>query len=235
MDYLPQLLAIQKQVNALIAEMQKGAVTPSKSIETSDAPDAPKKKRGRPSKKDMEAAKIAAAEAADAISEAGPPTEGPKKRGPQTPEAKAAAVAKRKATMERKKAEKAAEEEALKRASEADTEAQTEDETPKSSASSVASVKPKIKILAKKIPVAPPAPEPLVTENSDEESKEERNNRTVYRYMFRLQESGICNMMASGDYLKRSFGLSAIEAEDYVLNYISNYEALRTKYCEELS
>ncbi len=233
MDYLPQLLAIQKQVNALIAEIQKGAVTPSKSVETSDTPDAPKKKRGRPSKKDVEAAKIATAEAADAILTADPPTDTPKKRGPQTAEAKAAAVAKRKATMERKKAEKAAEEEALKRVSDADTEAHTEtpseDEAPKSSASSVlaSSAKPKVKILPKK--VAPQAPE--LNESDDAEER----NKKIYSYMFDLQKSGICNMMGSGTYLKENFGMTNIEAEDIVLNYISNYDSLYAKYCEELN
>jgi hypothetical protein len=231
MDYLPQLLAIQKQVNALIAEIQKGIATPSS--KGTEIPGAPKK-RGRPSKKDMEATKIAAAEAADAILAAGTP-EGPKKRGPQTPEAKAAAVAKRKATMERKKAEKAAEAAAMDRATEADAKeeaSESEDEAPKSSTSSVASAKPKVKLIAKKAPA--PAPELPVPEALVAESDEEEKNRIVYRYMFQLQEAGV-NMMESASWLKKGFGLTKIDAEDYVLSYISNYDSLRAKYCEELS
>jgi hypothetical protein len=236
MDYLPQLLAIQKQVNALVEQMT-GVKTPS--AKDTFVPDAPKKKRGRPSKKDLEAAAEAAAVAADAILAAGEAPEGPKKRGPQTPEAKAAAVAKRKATMERKKAEKAAEaaamnrateaeaeEEAMKRASEADEDAKST--VSSASTPSVASSKPKIKILKKTVPVvtAPSIPEPPTAELSEDQ---EEMNRIVYRYMFQLQEAGI-NMMNSGSWLKKGFSLSNVDAEDYVLNYISNYETLRSKY-----
>jgi len=220
MDY--QLLAIQKQVNALVEQMT-GVKTPS--AKDAVVPDAPKKRRGRPSKKDLEAAAEAAAVAADAILAAGEPiAEGPKKRGPQTPEAKAAAVAKRKATMERKKAEKAAEEEAMKRASEADEDAKST-----VSSASVPSVsKPKLKLVKKTVPVvtAPSIPEPPTAELSEDQ---EEKNRIVYRYMFQLQEAGI-NMMNSGSWLKKGFSLSNVDAEDYVLNYISNYETLRSKY-----
>lgn len=222
MDYLPQLLAIQQQVNALVEQMTGVKTPPAKNAVVPDVvPNGPKKKRGRPSKKDLEAAAEAAAVAADAILAAGEPaSEGPKKRGPQTPEAKAAAVAKRKATMERKKAEKAAEEEAMKRASEADEDAKST-----VSATSVASSasKPKIKILKKTVPAVP---EPPTSELSDDQ---EEKNRIVYRYMFQLQEAGI-NMMNSGSWLKKGFSLSNVDAEDYVLNYISNYETLRSKY-----
>lgn len=243
MDYLPQLLAIQKQVNALVEQMT-GVKTPS--VKDTVVPDAPKKKRGRPSKKDLEAAAEAAAVAADVILAAGEAPEGPKKRGPQTPEAKAAAVAKRKATMERKKAEKAAEaaamnrateaeaeEEAMKRAEEADAEA--EDGKSVASAPSVASSasKPKLKLVKKTAPVvSAPAvsaiagPEPPTAELSEDQ---EEKNRIIYRYMFQLQEAGI-NMMNSGSWLKKGFSLSNVDAEDYVLNYISNYETLRAKY-----
>jgi hypothetical protein len=126
---LPRLLAMQRELNALIAELQGGSSAPSTPEVKPDAAvaEAPKK-RGRPKKvvseEDKEAAKKAGAEAAGAISDAvSSASEKPKRI--ITPEHLAKLKAGREARKERLKAEKAAET-ASSAASVAEPEAEVE-------------------------------------------------------------------------------------------------------------
>jgi len=75
-------------------------------------------------------------------------------------------------------------------------------------------------------PVAAPAPAPAAAPETPIESLD----RKVYQYLFDLQDSGVCNMLNSDQYLRRNFGISADAADEYVENYLSNYAALRKKY-----
>jgi hypothetical protein len=111
---LPRLLAMQRELNALIAELQgtSSAPTTPEVKPTADTPEAPKKKVGRPKKvvsdEDKEAAKKAGAEAAEAINDAGSSAPEKPKRV-LSPEHLAKLKAGREARKERLKAEKAAE------------------------------------------------------------------------------------------------------------------------------
>ncbi len=112
---LPRLLAMQRELNALIAELQGGSSAPSTPEVKPEAavPDAPKKRSpGRPKKvvseEDKEAAKKAGAEAAGAISDAASSASEKPKRV-LSPEHLAKLKAGREARKERLKAEKAAE------------------------------------------------------------------------------------------------------------------------------
>jgi len=78
MNTLKTLLAIQKQVNALVAELSTALIpdaTPTKPAAggAAAAPDAPKRGRGRPRKIKPEDIETAATAVAKAIEEAGPP------------------------------------------------------------------------------------------------------------------------------------------------------------------
>lgn len=96
--YLPQLLKMKSDLDALIAAIQGGSITP-------DAP----KKRGRPSlsKEDKAAAKKAAKKAAKAIAAEGSEAEAKPKKT-LSPEHLAKLKAGREAAKARKAAEKAA-------------------------------------------------------------------------------------------------------------------------------
>jgi hypothetical protein len=58
----------------------------------------------------------------------------------------------------------------------------------------------------------------------------EDERRKVFKYLFTLQASGSTNMMAAGSYLQGQFSFSSGQAEAYVLEYISSYQALKAKY-----
>jgi hypothetical protein len=140
---LPRLLAMQRELNALIAELQGGSSAPSTpevKPETAVA-EAPKKRSpGRPrkivSEEDKEAAKKAGAEAAGAISDAASSASEKPKRvlSPKqlamlrSPEHQAKMKAGREARKERLKAEKAAET-ASSAASVGEPDAEAEDAT----------------------------------------------------------------------------------------------------------
>ena len=108
-SYLPQLLKMKSDLDALIAAVQggEGAATPV-SGGSNSTPDAPKK-RGRPSlsKEDKAAAKKAAKKAAKAISAEGSEAEAKPKKV-LSPEHLAKLKAGREAAKARKAAEKAA-------------------------------------------------------------------------------------------------------------------------------
>ena len=110
---LPRLLAMQRELNALIAELQGASSAPTTPEAKPEAivSEAPKK-RGRPKKvvsdQDKEAAKNAGAEAAGAISDAASSASEKQKRI-LSPEHLAKLKAGREARKERLKAEKAAE------------------------------------------------------------------------------------------------------------------------------
>ena len=55
----------------------------------------------------------------------------------------------------------------------------------------------------------------------------------VFRYLFELQDSGATNMLGADSYLVKKFGMSAATADDFVGEYIDNYDALRAKYGPE--
>ena len=58
----------------------------------------------------------------------------------------------------------------------------------------------------------------------------EDERRKVFKYLFTLQASGSTNMMGAGPYLQGQFSFSSGQAEAYVLEYISSYQALKAKY-----
>jgi len=58
----------------------------------------------------------------------------------------------------------------------------------------------------------------------------EDERRKVFKYLFTLQASGSTNMMGAGPYLQGQFSFSSAQAEAYVLEYISSYQALKAKY-----
>jgi len=58
----------------------------------------------------------------------------------------------------------------------------------------------------------------------------EDERRKVFKYLFTLQASRSTNMMGAGPYLQGQFSFSSGQAEAYVLEYISSYQALKAKY-----
>lgn len=106
-----------------------------------------------------------------------------------------------------------------------------EEAAPVSSSSSVISEeaeKPKKRFTLRKQPAKVSVP---TTEEKPVEELEKPTEEDIYKYMFALQESGACNMLGSGTYLRKRFqGMTSKEAEDIVLNYMSNYEDLYAKY-----
>jgi len=58
----------------------------------------------------------------------------------------------------------------------------------------------------------------------------EEERRKVFKYLFTLQASGSTNMMAAGPYLQGQFSFSTEKADDYMLEFISKYQALKAKY-----
>ena len=59
--------------------------------------------------------------------------------------------------------------------------------------------------------------------------------KSIYEYLLKLQESGRCNMLASGTYLKDRFGLSSDDCEKYVIEYVTNYDAIKQRYSHSSS
>ena len=47
----------------------------------------------------------------------------------------------------------------------------------------------------------------------------------AYTYLDELRESGACNMFGSGSYVRSEFGISAKEAEVFVLGWMKAVEA----------
>ena len=216
-SYLKQLIAIQQQVNGLVDEIQSHML---------------REKIG-----------------------AGPPVEGPKKRGrppkvvgavvepaaePEKPKRVLSDEHKQKLRegRERAKAARDAEKAAASLAasetgsiaevSEVEAPAEAPAEAPveapaevpvEAPAEAPGDGKPKKKVVLRKAVVKP-------TEENSKPTEAE-----IYKYMFELQESGVCNMLSSETYLcKRFSALSPREAEDIVLNYMSNYKELRAKF-----
>jgi len=58
----------------------------------------------------------------------------------------------------------------------------------------------------------------------------EEERRKVFKYLFTLQASGSTNMMGAGPYLEKEFSFSTEKANDYMLELISKYQALKAKY-----
>jgi hypothetical protein len=65
---------------------------------------------------------------------------------------------------------------------------------------------------------------------SDQTEPDSSPEKNIYEYLLKLQDSGTCNMLASGIYLKDRFGLSSDDCEKYVIEYVTNYDAIKKKY-----
>ena len=218
--YLNQLIAIQKQVNGLVEEIQSHLLR--EKIGAGPPVEAPKK-RGRPAKV-VATAPVSADE-----------PEKPKRT--MTEEHKQKLREGRERAKAARDAEKAAASLAASETSSVAEVSETEapptveaapvvetapavEATPVVEAAPV-DEKPKKRIVVRKQPVKPSDP------SDDEKPTEEQ----IYKYMFELQESGVCNMLGSETYLRKRFSsLSPREAEDIVLNYMSNYKELFAKY-----
>lgn len=228
-SYLKQLIAIQKQVNGLVEEIQSHMLR--EKIGNGPPVEMPKK-RGRPPK------------AAVVETEAAPVEEKPKrvlseehkqklKEGRERAKAardaeKAAAVlaesdsaeevvsaeqpvVAEEAVMEQP-AEKVAEQ-VTEQVAEQPAEKVAEEAVPADSASVASEAKPKKRLVMRK-PTKP-------------------TEADIYKYMFELQESGVCNMLGSGEYLRKRFSSIPVEeAKDIEFNYMSNYEELRAKFAQ---
>ena len=59
-------------------------------------------------------------------------------------------------------------------------------------------------------------------------SEEERSQ--VMKFLFNLQRSGITNMMAADEFVKKRFGFSTAKSQDFLFDYIDNYNELEAKY-----
>lgn len=225
--YLKQLIAIQQQVNGLVEEIQSHMLR--EKIGAGPPAEGPKK-RGRPPK------------AVAVVEPAGEP-EKPKRvlsdeHKQKLREGRERAKAARDA--EKEAAVLAAAEKALEEAASAPVEAPVEapvatsiavveeKEAPiehnevNDDAASVATaeVKPKKRIILRK----------TAAKQTDADAQKP-TEADIYKYMFDLQESGVCNMLGSGEYLRKRFsGMTAKEADDIVLNYMSNYDELHAKY-----
>ena len=58
----------------------------------------------------------------------------------------------------------------------------------------------------------------------------EAERESVFRYMFDLQKSGVTNMLGSDRYVQRHFGFPLEKAEQYLNEYLENYNGLYLKY-----
>jgi hypothetical protein len=203
--YLTQLLAIQKQVNGLVEEIQ--ATMLREKIGSGPPVEMPKK-RGRPPKAAVESSEEAVEKPKRILSD-----EHKQKMKEGRERAKAA-----------RDAEKAA---ASLAASETesvvDSIPEVVEEAPPAPVAPVEE-KPKKRVITRKIV-------PKVAPVEEKPSDEKPSEGEIYKYMFELQESGVCNMLASGQYLRKHFkSMTSKEAEDIVLNYMSNYGDLYAKY-----
>jgi hypothetical protein len=54
--------------------------------------------------------------------------------------------------------------------------------------------------------------------------------KTVYQYLFDLQESGVTNMLGCKPYLQREFSMTESEADDIRQEFVSRYGELKKKY-----
>jgi len=63
------------------------------------------------------------------------------------------------------------------------------------------------------------------------ETDEEERGR-VMTFLFKLQKSGITNMMNSDAFIQKRFGLTPARSEAYMFEYLENYEELYAKYSD---
>lgn len=70
------------------------------------------------------------------------------------------------------------------------------------------------------LPSLPPPPPPQY----------EDQRRRVFQYLFDLQESGVTNMLGASPYLVKDLGLNHTDADEYLDEYISDYDELKAKY-----
>jgi hypothetical protein len=213
-SYLKQLIAIQKQVNGLVEEIQSHMLR--EKIGNGPPVEMPKK-RGRPPKAavaETEAAPVEEKSKRVLTEEHKQKLKEGRERAKAVRDAEKAATALSLAASETSSVAEIAEqvaEETVVAEQVAEQVAEPAAETIADSASVASEAKPKKRLVMRK-PTKP-------------------TDVDIYKYMFELQESGVCNMLGSGDYLRKRFsGMTAKEAEDIVLNYMSNYEELRAKF-----
>jgi len=201
-----------------------------------------KLKEGREKKAASKASSTEASAAEDA-----PAAAAPKPRAPKTEEEKAAIAAKRKATLEAKKAaapapaEPAAAAEApvkekkkltpehlakMKAGREA-AAAKKAAEAPVPAAAPVAAAAEAVATPQKKKP-APKAPGAPVKAPAAASDEEERS--IVFPYLFTLRDSAVINMMESPAFLVKKFKMAQDKADAYFLEYAENTDALEAAY-----
>jgi len=64
-------------------------------------------------------------------------------------------------------------------------------------------------------------------------SEEERDQ--VMKFLFNLQKSGITNMMAADEFVKKRFGFSTAKSQDFLFEFIDNYSELEAKYTKPVA
>ena len=69
-----------------------------------------------------------------------------------------------------------------------------------------------------------------VTKPTFKTSEEERSQ--VLQFLFKLQKTGITNMLSADQYIQKRFGFTKAKSEEYLFDYIDNYSELEAKFSE---